>query len=62
MRVQEAVLQLSVPGFSQTVGLYTGTVNISWYAAGVGNKPRSVPLTMRVVTDVQRVYLPSIVR
>lgn len=55
-------LSLSVPVFSRTVGIYTGTLAIDWYAAGAGNKPRNVALTMIVVTDVQRVYLPSIVR
>jgi len=59
---QESLLQLSVIGFSRTVGTYTGTVNVEWYAAGAGNKPRSVPLTLIVVADVQRVYLPLIVR
>jgi hypothetical protein len=59
---QESLLQLSVIGFSRTVGTYTGTVNVEWYAASAGNKPRSVPLTLIVVTDVQRVYLPLTVR
>jgi len=59
---QESPLQLSVSGFSRTVGIYTGTLAIDWYAAGAGNKPRSVPLTMIVVTDVLRAYLPLIMR
>ena len=59
---QESLLQLSVSGFSRTVGIYTGTLAIDWYAAGAGNKPRSVPLTVIVVTDVQRVSLPLIMR
>ncbi len=55
-------LSLSVPVFSRTVGIYTGTLAIDWYAAGAGNKPRSVALTLIVLTDVQQVYLPLITR
>jgi hypothetical protein len=54
-------ISLSVPVFSRTVGLYTGTLAIDWYAAGAGNKLRSVLLTMLVLTDVQQIYLPLIV-
>ena len=59
---QEALLQLSMPGFSRTLGTYTGTVRVNWYAAGAGNNPRSVGLQMIVVSDVYRTYLPSIMR
>ncbi len=56
------MLQLSVPGFSRTLGTYTGTVTVSWYAAGAGNKPKSIDLQMIVVSDVHRVALPLITR
>jgi hypothetical protein len=59
---QEAWLPLSVPGFSRTLGTYTGTVRVSWYAAGAGNNPRSVGLNMIVVSDVYRTHLPTILR
>jgi hypothetical protein len=59
---QESWLQVSVPGFSRTLGTYTGTVHANWYAAGAGNNPRSISLQMIVVGDVYRTYLPAIVR
>ena len=59
---QEALLQLTVPGFSRTLGSYTGTVTVSWYAAGAGNKPKAINLQMIVVNDIHRVYLPLITR
>jgi hypothetical protein len=59
---QESQLQLSVPGFSRTLGTYTGTVTVSWYAAGAGNNPRTVGVQLVVVSDVHRVALPLIVR
>jgi hypothetical protein len=59
---QESVLQLSVPGFSRTLGIYTGTVNVSWYAAGAGNKPKAIEIQLLVVSDVYRVALPLIMR
>lgn len=59
---QETLLQLSVPGFSGTLGTYTGTVRVSWYAAGAGNNPRSVGLQLSVVSEVQRVFLPVVAR
>jgi hypothetical protein len=59
---KEVWLQLSVPGFSRTVGTYTGTVTASWYAVGAGNKPKVIDLQMIVVSDVHRVYLPLIMR
>jgi hypothetical protein len=59
---QEAVLQLSVAGFSRPLGTYTGTVTVSWFAAGAGNNPRSIGLQMIVVSDVYRTYLPLIAR
>lgn len=59
---QETWLQVSVPAFSRTLGTYTGTVRVSWYAAGAGNNPRSVGLSMIVVSDVHRAYLPLIMR
>jgi hypothetical protein len=55
-------VQLSVPGFSRTLGTYTGTVRVSWFAAGAGNNPRSIDLHMIVVSDVYRVHLPLIAR
>jgi hypothetical protein len=59
---QETVLQLNVPGFSRTLGTYTGTVTASWYAAGAGNKPKPIEVQLIVVSDVWRVYLPMIAR
>jgi len=59
---QESVLQLSVPGFSRTLGTYTGTVTVSWYASGVGSKLRSIDVRLLVVSDVQRVALPLLAR
>jgi hypothetical protein len=59
---QESWLQVSVPGFSRTLGTYTGTVTASWYAAGAGNKPKTIDLQMIVVSDVYRTYLPAITR
>ncbi len=52
----------SLLGFSRTLGTYTGTVRVNWYAAGAGNNPRSIGLNMIVVSDVYRTYLPAIVR
>jgi hypothetical protein len=59
---QESLLQMIVPGFSRTLGTYTGTVRVDWYAAGAGNNPRSIGLQMIVVSEVQRIYLPAITR
>ena len=59
---QESLLQMSVAGFSRTLGTYTGTLTVSWYAAGVGNRSKSIDLRMIVVSDVQRVWLPLITR
>jgi hypothetical protein len=59
---QETVLQLSVPGFSRTLGTYTGTITASWYAAGASNKPKPIEVQLIVLSDVRRVYLPLIAR
>ncbi|HTP06626.1 MAG TPA: hypothetical protein VMP08_00130 [Anaerolineae bacterium] len=59
---QETWLPVSVPGFSRTLGTYTGTVRVNWYAAGAGNNPRSIGLQMIVVSNVYRIYLPVIGR
>jgi hypothetical protein len=59
---QESLLQLSVPRFSRPLGTYTGTVTVSWYAAGVGNKSKPIDLQIIVVSDVHRVLLPLITR
>jgi hypothetical protein len=59
---QESVLQLSVPGFSRTLGTYTGTVKANWYAAGASNTPRSIVVQLVVVSEVYRVALPLIMR
>ena len=59
---QELPLQLSVPGFSRTLGLYTGTVTVNWYAVEAGNKPKSIDLQMLVVSQVSRVFLPVVMR
>jgi hypothetical protein len=59
---QEVWLQVNVPGFSRTLGTYTGTVRASWYAAGAGNNPHNIGLNMIVVSDVYRTYLPTITR
>ncbi|NTU63244.1 MAG: hypothetical protein HGB05_07535 [Chloroflexi bacterium] len=59
---QESLLNLNVPGFLRAPGVYTGTVRVNWYAAGAGNTPRTIGVQMIVVSDVYRVYLPSITR
>jgi hypothetical protein len=59
---QESLLQLSVPAFSRTLGIYTGTVVVSWYAAGAGNKPKPIDLQMVVISDVYHTSLPLIMR
>jgi hypothetical protein len=59
---QETWLQLSVPGFSRTLGTYTGTVTASWYADGAANKPKTIDLQMIVTGDEYRVHLPLITR
>jgi hypothetical protein len=59
---QEALVQLGVPAFSRTLGTYTGTVTVNWYAAGAGNRPRVVDLQMIVVSDVHWTYLPTVLR
>lgn len=59
---QESLLHLSVPGFSRTLGTYTGTVSVDWYAAGAGNHPRTIRLQMIVISDVSRIFLPLLTR
>jgi hypothetical protein len=59
---QETWLQLSVPGFSRTLGTYTGTVTASWYADGAANKPKTIDLQMIVTGGEYRVHLPLITR
>ncbi len=59
---QESPLQLSMPGFSRTLGTYTGTVSVSWYAAGAGNTPRTIGVQLIVISDVTRIFLPRITR
>ena len=59
---QQVPLQWRVPGFSRTLGTYAGTITVSWYAAGAGNKPRAIDVQLRVVSDVHRAYLPAIMR
>ena len=55
-------LLLSVSGFSNTPGTYTGTLTVDWFADGPGSKSKTVALQMIVVTDVYRTYLPLISR
>lgn len=55
-------LNLSMPAFTRTLGTYTGTLTLSWYAAGAGNNPRQVALQVDVVPEVYRVYLPAMAR
>jgi hypothetical protein len=55
-------LNLSLPNFTRTLGTYTGTLTLNWYAVGAGNNPRLVALQVDVVPDIYRAYLPAIVK
>ncbi len=57
---QESLLQLNISGFSRTLGIYTGTLRVGWYAAGAGNNPRTVGVQLIVVSETQRVFLPVV--
>lgn len=51
-------LPVTVPDFSGTVGTYTGTLTLNWFAVGAGNNPRKIALEIEVVPQVYRTYLP----
>ena len=51
-------LRMTLPGFSRTLGIYTGTVIVNWSAPGVNPAVRTVPVQVNVVGQVYRTYLP----
>ena len=56
-------LQLSITSTQRATGIYTGQITVNWSAYGVANPtPRSVLLTLYVVSDVQHIYLPLLSR
>ena len=55
-------LNLSLSAFTRTLGVYTGTLTLNWYAAGAGNNPRQVALQVDVVPEVYHAYLPAVVK
>lgn len=55
-------INLNTPGFTHTLGTYTGTLTVNWFAPGAQNNQRSVALEVRVLQDVQRVFLPLVMR
>lgn len=55
-------INFNIAGFTHTLGTYTGTLTLNWFATGAGNNPRTVALEVRVLPDVQRVFLPLIMR
>ncbi len=50
-------LNLTVPVFTRTLGMYTGTLTVNWFGVSAGN-PRKVALQVDVVPQVYRTYLP----
>ena len=56
-------ISLLVPSTGRATGVYTGQVTVNWQADRVASPaPRPVGITLVVVTDVQRVYLPLLTR
>jgi hypothetical protein len=55
-------LHLSTSAFTRTLGAYTGTLTLNWYAAGAGNNPRRIALQVDVVPEVYHAYLPAVMK
>ncbi|HSD84744.1 MAG TPA: hypothetical protein VLG46_12830 [Anaerolineae bacterium] len=56
-------LNFIITSSAQAVGVYTALVTVNWTAYEVSNPaPRSVGIELQIVTDVQRIYLPSVTR
>jgi hypothetical protein len=55
-------LNLSLSAFTRTLGAYTGTLTLNWYAAGAGNNPRPIALRVDVAPEVYHAYLPAVVK
>jgi hypothetical protein len=55
-------LNLSLPAFTRTLGAYTGTLTLNWYAACAGNNSRPIALQVNVVPEVYHAYLPAVVK
>ena len=58
----QTYLNLSMSAFTRTLGTYTGTLALNWYAAGAGNNPRQIALQVDVVPEIYRTYLPAVVK
>ncbi len=56
-------LNLTITSATRLTGVYTGLVTVNWSSAGVNNPTaRKVNVEFRVVGQVYRTYLPSILR
>jgi hypothetical protein len=52
-------LRMTLPGFSRTLGVYTGTITIVASPGALGS-PRTVPVQINVVSQLYHAYLPLI--
>ena len=56
-------LALNITSTDRAIGVYTGQITVTWSADRVSSpSPRSVLVTVQVVSDVQHLYLPLITR
>ncbi len=59
---EQIYLGMSMPAFTHTLGTYTGTLTVNWYAANAGNNPRTVALQVDVVPHIYHAYLPAMTK
>lgn len=63
LTITSQAIDLAITSTNRATGVYTGQVTVNWRADRVANPTRrNVLVTLYVVSDVQRVYLPSITR
>jgi hypothetical protein len=56
-------LRLAITSTARASGIYTGLVTVNWSAAGVNNPTaRKVDVELRVVEQIYRTYLPTVMR
>jgi hypothetical protein len=56
-------LHLTITSTARTSGIYTGLVTVNWSATGVNNPTaRKVDVELRVVEQIYRTYLPTVMR
>jgi hypothetical protein len=56
-------IALNITSTNRATGVYTGQITVNWSAGGVSNPPpRNVLINLLVVSDVQRIYLPAMIR